>query len=46
MSARILVYVSLSMLLTLAASNCAETGTPVQSPSTSPREIWKFESGG
>jgi len=42
----VLVYVSISILLALAASNCAKTETQVQSPATSPREIWKFETGG
>ena len=46
MSYRMLVYVSISILLTLVASNCAQTETQVQSPETSPREIWKFETGG
>ena len=46
MSYRVLVYVSISILLTLAASNCAQTETQVQSSATSPREIWKFETGG
>jgi hypothetical protein len=46
MNYRILVYVSLSILLTLAASNCAQTETQVQSSAIPPREIWKFETGG
>ena len=46
MGNRIPIYISISILLTLVASNCAQTKTQVKSPAASPREVWKFETGG